>query len=106
MRADVIDSMTSFIEGREMVLTAFKSGIFQVSKEPQESQEGLGANEMLKILTPNQMRKRLPIALAQVKAGNNSESLLNEIRQIVYSLYRSNEIIKKVYNNIINSIKV
>ena len=65
-------------------------------------QEGTG----LKILTPNQMLKRLPIALAQVKAGNNSESLLNEIRQIVYSLYRSKEITKKVYNNIINSIKV
>ena len=60
----------------------------------------------LKILTPNQMLKRLPIALAQVKAGNNSESLLNEIGQIVYSLYRSKEITKKVYNNIINSIKV
>ena len=60
----------------------------------------------LKILTPNQMLKRLPIALAQVKAGNNSESLLNEIRQIVYSLYRSKEITKKVYNNIMNSIKV
>ena len=60
----------------------------------------------LKILTPNQMLKRLPIALAQVKAGNNSESLLNEIRQIVYSLYRSKEITKKVCNNIINSIKV
>ena len=60
----------------------------------------------LKILTPNQMLNRLPIALAQVKAGNNSESLLNEIRQIVYSLYRSKEITKKVYNNIINSIKV
>ena len=65
-------------------------------------QEGEG----LKILTPNQMLKRLPIVLAQVKAGNNSESLLNEIRQIVYSLYRSKEITKKVYNNIINSIKV
>ena len=71
-----------------------------------ESQEGKGANEMLKILTPNQMLKRLPIALAQVKAGNNSESLLNEIRQIVYSLHRSKEITKKLYNNIINSIKV
>ena len=45
------------------------------------------------------MLKRLPIALAQVKAGNNSESLLNEIRQIIYSLYRSKEITKKVYNN-------
>ena len=42
----------------------------------------------LKIITPNQMLKRLPIALAQIKAGNNSESLLNEIRQIAYSLYR------------------
>ena len=56
----------------------------------------------LKILTPKQMLQRLPIALAQVKAGNNSESLLNEIRQIVYSLYESKEITKKVYNNIIN----
>ena len=46
-------------------------------------QEGTG----LKILTPKQMRQRLPIALAQIKADNNSESLLNEIRQIVYSLY-------------------
>ena len=60
----------------------------------------------LKILTPNQMLKRLPIALAQIKAVNNSESLVNEIIQIVYSLYRSKEITKKVYNNIINSIKV
>ena len=56
----------------------------------------------LKILTPKQMRQRLPIALAQVKAGNNSESLLNEIRQIAYSLYKSKQITKKVYNNIIN----
>ena len=62
--------------------------------------------DRLKILTPNQMLKRLPIALAQIKAGNNSESLLNEIRQIVYSLYRSKEITKKVCNHIIKSIKV
>ena len=60
----------------------------------------------LKILTPKQMLQRLPIALAQIRAGNNSESLLNEIRQIVYSLYQSKEITKKVYNNIIKSIKV
>ena len=58
----------------------------------------------LKILTPRQMHQRLPIALAQVKAGNNSESLLNEIRQTVYSLYQSKQITKKVYNNIIKSI--
>ena len=60
----------------------------------------------LKILTPTQMLQRLIVGLAQVKAGNNSESLLNEIRQIVYSLYRSKEITKKVYNNIIKSKKV
>ena len=60
----------------------------------------------LKVLTPKQMLQRLPIALAQVKAGNNSESLLNEIRQIVYSLYQSKQITKKVYNNIIKSINV
>ena len=99
MKDDVLASAFSLRKGREMVYKAFESGIFQ---KLEESQEGEG----LKILTPNQMLKRLPIALAQVKAGNNSESLLNEIRQIVYSLYRSKEITKKVYNNIINSIKV
>ena len=59
--------------------------------------------EGLKILTPKQMLQRLPVAIAQVKAGNNSENLLNEIRQITYSLYRSKEITKKVYNNLIKS---
>ena len=46
------------------------------------------------------------IALAQVKEGNNSENVLNEIREIVYSLYQSKEITKKVYNNIIKSIQL
>ena len=76
--------------------------ILEARNRALEEQFGKG----LKILTPNQMLKRLPIALAQVKAGNNSENLLNEIKQIVYSLYRSKEITKKVYNSIINSIKV
>ena len=58
----------------------------------------------LKILSPKQMLQRLQIALVQVKAGNNSESLLNEIRQIAYSLYQSKQITQKVYNNIIKSI--
>ena len=61
--------------------------------------------ERRKILTPKQMLQRLPVALAQVKAGNNSESLLNEIRQIIYSLYQSKQITKKVYNNITKSIQ-
>ena len=52
------------------------------------------------------MLQRLPIALAQAKAGNRWESLLNEIRQIVYSLYPSKQITKKVYNNIMKSINV
>ena len=57
----------------------------------------------LKVLTPKQRLQGLPIALTQVKAGNNSESL-NEIRQIFYSLYQSKQTTKKVYNNIIKSI--
>ena len=70
-------------------------------KKLAREQEGKG----LKILTSNQMLKRLPIAVAQIKAGNNSESLLNEIRQIVCYLYRSKKITKMLYNDIINSIK-
>ena len=59
----------------------------------------------LKIFTTKQMLQRLPVALAQVKAGNNSKSLLNEIKRIVYSLYQSKQITKKIYNNIIKSIQ-
>ena len=62
-----------------------------------ENQEGSG----LKILTTNQMLSRLPITLAQLKAGNNSEKLKNEIRQLLYSLYRSKKLAKTVYNNLI-----
>ena len=76
--------------------------IHEAKKRAAEEQDGTG----FKILTPKQMLQRLPIALAQVKAGNNSESLLNEIRQIVYSLYQSKQITKKVYNNIIKSINI
>ena len=60
----------------------------------------------LKILTHKQMLQILPIPLAEIKAGKNSESLLNEIREIVYFLYQSKQITKKVYNNIINSIQI
>ena len=51
------------------------------------------------------MLQRLPIALVQVKAGNTSENLLNEIRHIIYSLHRGKEITKKVYSNIMNQVK-
>ena len=77
------------------------SSMMSEAKAKAKATKGTG----LKILTPKQMLQRLPIALAQVKAGNNSESLLNEIRQIVYSLCQSKQITKKVYNNIIKSIK-
>ena len=60
--------------------------------------------KVLKILTPKQMIQRLPTALAQVKAGNNSENLLSETRQIIYSLYQSKEIAKKVHNNLMKSL--
>ena len=77
------------------------SSMILETKELAREQE----DEGLKILTPNQMLKRLPTALAQIKARNNSESLLNEIRQLVYYLYRPEKITKMLHNNIINSIK-
>ena len=64
-----------------------------------EDQEGSG----LKILTPSQMLSRLPITLAQLKAGNNPEKLKNEIRQLLSSLYRSNKLTKTIYKNLINT---
>ena len=57
-------------------------------------------------MTPKQIFQRLPIAIAQVKAGNTSENLLNEMRQIIYSLYQAKEVTKKICGNIMNSIKV
>ena len=58
------------------------------------------------MLTPKEMLQRLLIALTQVKGDNTFENLLNEIRQIIYSLNRENEVTEKVYNNIMNSIKL
>ena len=61
--------------------------------------------ERIKILTDKQMLNRLPILLAQIQVGNNSKSLKNELRQILYSLYRSKVLTKTVYNNLIISIR-
>ena len=63
-----------------------------------KQQQGTG----LKILTPNQILSRLPNSLAQLKAGNNSDKLKNEIRQLFYSLYCSKNMTKQVYNNLMN----
>ena len=67
-----------------------------------KKQKGRG----LKILTPKQMLQRLPLVFEQVKAGNTSVNLLNEIRQIICSLYGAKEITKNGYNNKMNSIKI
>ena len=72
--------------------------ILKFNKQNQQKEQGL------KILTPNQMLSRLPIALAQLQAGNNSKKLKNEIRQLLYSLYCSENITKQVYNNLMNCI--
>ena len=86
-----------------MVLNAFKNKIFSI--KPKGSGVLNTDHSKLKILTSEQMLQRLPIAPAQVKAGNNSENLLNEIRQLVYSLYQSKQITKKIYNHIMESIQ-
>ena len=70
------------------------------SAEQRRKQKGQG----LKILTTNQMLSRLPISLAQLKAGNNSERLKEEIRQLLYSLYRSKKLTKTIYIDLINTI--
>ena len=78
----VLENLYNFWEGREKILDAFESKIFLTKFK------GAGIlnlnHSKLKVLTPKQMLQRLPIALAQAKAAINSESLLNEIRQIVY----------------------
>ena len=95
-------NLHNFLKAREIVLNGFKSKIFLTKST------GTGIlntdSSKLKILTPKQMLQRLPIALAQIKAGNNSENLLNEIRQIIYSLYQAKEITRKVYNNLMKSL--
>ena len=73
-----------------------------VHKAADDSKHGKG----FKILNLKQILQRLPIALAQVKVGNTSENLLNEIRQVIYSLYQEKEITKKVDNNIMNLTKL
>ena len=73
----------------------------QILRFNKQNQEGYD----LKILTPNQMLSRLPISLAQLKAGNNSEKLKNKIRQLLYSLYKSEKLIKEIYKSLVDIIK-
>ena len=74
-------------------------------EEEESATEGRNQHwKELKILTPDQMLSRLPITLAQLKAGNNSLKLINEIRKLLYSLYRSKKLTKTIYNHLINTI--
>ena len=72
----------------------------KILKLNKQNQQGEG----LKILTPNQMLNRLPIALSQLQAGNNSDKLKNEIRQLSYSLYRLKNMAEQIYKNLIGII--
>ena len=95
--------MRRYVKGFEYIADLYniKSDSDTSKKDSDTSKKGEG----LKILTSKQMLNRLPILLAQIKAGNNSKSLKNEIRQILYSLYRSKVLTKTVYNNLIKSIR-
>ena len=90
------------IKPRKSVIKLFDDYSSMVSEAELKATKETG----LKILTPKQTLQRLPIALAQVNSGDNSENLLNEIRQIVHSVYQSKEITVKVYNNIIKSVQL
>ena len=131
---DTLKSAKKLLIIRKKIINAFSEGIFpnidgfQVEKETDEDTDEETDEEMdttimpeleseesaaerrnqqgkgLKILTPNQMLSRLPISLAQLKAGNNSEKLKNEIRQLLYSLCRSKKLTKQMYKSFIDII--
>ena len=90
----------------ERNLDAFENKIFPINIEDIGFLDKISDHSNLKTLTPKQMLQRLQIALARVRASNTSKNLLNEIRKILYSLYQAKEITKKVYNNIMNSVKI
>ena len=101
---ETINNIDKYYKSREEIINSFRDYVEMLSDANHNSKHSETKGTGLKILTPKQMLQRLPVALAQVKTGNDSESLLNEIRHTVYSLYKSNRISKKVYNNIIKSI--
>ena len=92
---EVINNLEKFYLSREEVINFFRDYGKMVLDAAYKSKQNETKGKGLKILTPKQMIQRLPIALAQVKAGHNSENLLNEIRQIIYSLYQSKKLLKK-----------
>ena len=105
-KEDVLKNLHNLFEGRERVLNAFDTKILPTKFKGTGFSDKVSDHSNLKILTPKQLVQILPIALAQAKAGNTSENLLNKIRQIIHFLYQAKEITEKVYNNIMNSMKV
>ena len=98
-------NVRNLYDSRQKIINLLNDNVKISSEAIYKSKQNKTTGTGLEILSPKQMLQKLPIAPAQVKAGNNSECLLNEIRQIVYSLYQSKQITKKVYNNIIKSIQ-
>ena len=82
----VVDNLENFYKSREETINFFRDYIEMLSDANYNAKQNETKGKGLKILTPKQMIQRLPIALPQVKVGNNSENSLNEIRQIIYSL--------------------
>ena len=97
-----MQNVNNFFDLRENIFDFFRDYSLLLSEAKYKAKYG----KRLQMLSSKQMLQRLPTAFAQVKAGNTSENLLSEIRQIIYSLYQAKEITKKVYNNIMNSIKL
>ena len=93
----VSEDKKSMIEENEKIINIVERILYLNQLEQQEGSS-------LKILTPNQILSRLPIPLAQLNAGNNSEKLKNEIRQLLYSLYRSKKLTKQLYKSLIDII--
>ena len=101
---EVINNFENCYKSREEVINFFNDYVEMLSDANYNAKQNETKGKGLKILTPQKMIQRLSIALAQVKAGNNSENLINEIRQIAYSLYQSKKITKKLYNNLMKSL--
>ena len=99
-----IKNVKNLYDSRQKIIDLFNSYSKIRSEALYKSKQNKTEEKGLKILAPKQMLQRLPAALAQVKAGNNSENLLNEMPQIIYSLYQSKQITKKVYNNLMKSL--
>ena len=91
----VINNLKTFYNSREEIINVFRDYIEMLSDANYDAKQNKTEGTRLKVLTPKQMLQRLSIALSKVKAGNNSESLLNKIGKIICSLYQSKQMTKK-----------